>query len=165
VLVGAVVLGFIVKIYVEASNTKGGQKKPQWDVDDIQENLFSSSATCTVLALACVVSLAIDSHIRVHTATAAQVGIWIKECVEAPIFGKDSFTGWETFLHNPLSGENEKGMHADDLYRFLWPHLNILTWLVYVTYMMVLFRTLRTVQSNRRVIFIGFILVHLSLLA
>ncbi len=169
VLLGMLVLGFVAYIFFQSYN----REDENMTMEELQKRLLSSSATCSMLALACVISLAIDMHIRSHISTAAQLGIWIKEYVETPILGKynsGDFKGWETFLHNPCKKEHEtecrpslSGMHGDDIYRFAWPHLHILTWLLYVIYMLVLFNVWNAGKEQRRISFVGFVLVHFSL--
>jgi hypothetical protein len=96
--------------------------------------IIESRSTCAVLALATVVALAIDIHIRNNILVVQQLALWIANYVE-PAFLRNSegFLGWERFLRSSESGE---GMHSDDLYGFIfYPHLHFLTWIIYVLYL------------------------------
>lgn len=123
---------------------------------------MNSNATCSVLALACVIAVAIDIHIRTATIASNQLGLWIENHVE-PAYLRPPYLGYETFIRNG-------GLNSDAVYGFFyWPPLHFLTWVIYLLYLTVLQNV--CLQPNRRVpqrlhlILAGFVLVHLSIAA
>nr|VFK57789.1 MAG: hypothetical protein BECKTC1821F_GA0114240_102024 [Candidatus Kentron sp. TC] len=159
-LAGVLILGFVAHILIPSQGR---------NIDDkIWESVFSS-ATCSTLALACVISLTIDMHMRTHISAAAQAGLWITHYVEKPFFEKKTekeLKGWETFLRTPCRGEKKcQGILTDARYRLTWPHLHILTWLIYTIYMTLLFKVWRKSDiDNRRLLLFGFVLTHIFLM-
>jgi hypothetical protein len=94
--------------------------------------IVSSSTTCFVLALACVVALAIDIHLRNNIVVIQQLALWIRYYAEPSLASMvhTGFQAWEEFLRMP------GGMHRDEMYGFLfYPHLHFLTWILYVLYL------------------------------
>ena len=91
-----------------------------------------STATCSLLALACIVALAIDTHLRNNIIVILQLGLWVAHYAEPALMpaAPTSFLPWEQFLRAP------GGMHSDNLYGFaFYPHLHFLTWVVYALYL------------------------------
>lgn len=95
--------------------------------------IASSPTTCMLLALSCVVALAIDIHLRNNIIVIQQLGLWIRYYAEPALMpaGATGFVPWEGFLRT-----RDAGMHSDNLYGFLfYPHLHFLTWVVYTLYL------------------------------
>jgi hypothetical protein len=154
----------------------GGSKSHSSPQERLAE-IVSSSATCSVLALACVVALAIDMHIRNNMVVIQQLALWINYYAEPALLqtSYDSMRGgaflpWEHFLRVPGAG-----MHRDDLYgSAFYPHLNFVTWVIYLLYLGS-FQRLSLAQAESResqqpisspqtgIAVAGFALVHLSL--
>ena len=129
----------------------------------------TSPTTCTLLGLACIIALSIDIHLRNNIIVILQLALWIAGYAE-PALMPDSATGfvpWEQFLRTEY-----EGMHADDLYGFLFfPHLHFLTWAVYATYLCC-FQAVTVAASRqstesypRALLGGGFIAVHLAFAA
>lgn len=103
------------------------------------EKLLDPKMMSIVLALATIVALAIDIHIRNNIMVVQQLGLWIANYVEPTLLHKafdpqksEGFLPWEQFLRNKAAGE---AMHSDDLYGFIfYPHLHFLTWVIYISY-------------------------------
>nr|VFJ92190.1 MAG: hypothetical protein BECKLFY1418A_GA0070994_102128 [Candidatus Kentron sp. LFY] len=171
-LIGILVFGFVAHTlipYFRKPNRK--DEHPALDTDGILNHVLSPGITlaCTVLALACVVSFMIDIHIRNYVSSSIQAGLWIRHHVEEPILGnktENDIKGWETFLYNPCKKKNSeecKERHSDHSYRTSWSHFHALTWLVYIIYMTLLFDVWKS-HTDRRILWLGFALVHLSLM-
>nr|VFK63084.1 MAG: hypothetical protein BECKUNK1418G_GA0071005_102916 [Candidatus Kentron sp. UNK]VFK70715.1 MAG: hypothetical protein BECKUNK1418H_GA0071006_103616 [Candidatus Kentron sp. UNK] len=164
-LIGVLVLGFAMNILTPYSNASNSSNT---SIDRIRRKIFSSGTTCLMLAIACVISLLMDAHIRAHVSKATQAGLWIKHYVEKPIIsqdeelcidrnkGKDCLKGWETFLY-------KDGMHSDPSYRVTWHNSHALSWLIYIIYMALLFNVWKSKPYDRSVLFFGFVLVHVTL--
>lgn len=92
-----------------------------------------SPAMCIFLALACIVAVAIDIHLRNNIIVVQQLGLWIRHYAEPALTGTagSGFKPWEQFLRMPGAG-----MHSDNLYGFLfYPHLHFMTWVVFALYL------------------------------
>jgi hypothetical protein len=153
-LVGGLLLAFLAHI---AYPRDGGSARR---ADGRVEELMNSTATCFALALACVIAVTIDLHIRTKAITSHELGLWIANYVE-PTYIRQPYLGYETFLRT-------LGMHHDQIYGFFyWPPLHFLTWILYLLYLFVLQNV--CVQRNRwlpqrlHLILGGFVLVHLSI--
>jgi hypothetical protein len=123
-------------------------------------------ATCSALALACIVATAIDIHLRNNIVVIQQLALWIANYAE-PVLSrvKHGFLPWEQFLRQP------GGMHNDVIYGFaFYPHLHFLTWVLYVMYLGCL-QTLalrsrpREGATDGSVLAVGFVLVHIAFMA
>ncbi len=172
-LVGGLFSAFLIVVGVGAKpSASHGEKQ--------LERLAISRVTASALALALVVALAIDMHVRRNIVVVQQLGLWIRHCVEAvlspPIVPNavaptGGFLGWESFLRTQLP---DAGMHSDELYNFFfYPHLHFLTWILYILYvssLQIIFLTPEAAATERRLrqrrlSSFGFVLVHSSILA
>lgn len=134
--------------------------------DDQVLHLFHSGASCLALALACVLTVAIDIHIRDSMTVTNQLGNWLAYYAEPELLHSTfqrtagvQFLAWENFLRI------EQGMHNSILYSVTyWPHLHFLTLVVFITYLAV-FHWLYPYQTRplSQLILAGFFLVHLAL--
>jgi hypothetical protein len=132
-----VLVGGLLALLLSRLVLAGGERS----MDERLEELFESAATCSVLALATIVALAIDIHIRNNIMVVQQLGLWIANYVEPALLHKpvnlDSAAGfvpWEQFLRTQALGH--EAMHRDDLYGFIfYPHLHYLTWIIYISYL------------------------------
>lgn len=116
------------------------------------EELSQSQSTAAVLALACVVALGIDIHIRQSMSVVEQLGLWIRSYVEPLLHGgmlqplqtmKD-FRGWEEFLRTSGGDstlglkEAGTGFHSSDFTNLLdASHIHFVTALMYLLYILV----------------------------
>ena|ERR1700674_4139432 len=150
-----------------------GWGRARRDPSNDPSKLLDSEINCSICAVACVIALAIDIHIRNNTIVTQQLGLWIANYVEPaflqtpfPLKNPTGFVPYEQFLRIQLPGIT--GMHADELYSFaFWPHLHFLTWVVYILYVWLFHRALRLNSSTRRkaFLFAGFALVGISFAA
>ncbi|HXH37439.1 MAG TPA: hypothetical protein VNN08_02325, partial [Thermoanaerobaculia bacterium] len=95
-------------------------------------DFVGSTTTCFVLALACIVALAIDIHLRNNIVVIQQLALWIRHYAEPSLVGTagSGYQPWELFLRMP------GGMHSDEIYGLLfYPHLHFLTWILYMLYL------------------------------
>jgi hypothetical protein len=129
---------------------------------------FESPTSCTVLALACVVAVAIDIHQRNNIVVVQQLGLWISNYVEPALLQErapqevGSFLPWEEFLRVETPGA---AMHRDDLYGLaFYPHLHFLTWALYMLYLVTLQKAAlaRPHPQEARMVLGGLGLVQLS---
>jgi hypothetical protein len=173
-LVGGLFSAFLIVVGVGAKASVSGQGEEQL------ERLATSRVTVSALALATVVALAIDMHVRRNIVVVQQLGLWIRHCVEAilsppiasnPVATAGGFLGWESFLRIQ---QPDAGMHSDALYNFFfYPHLHFLTWVLYILYVSSLQTTFLTPEAataerrirQKRLSTFGFVLVHVSILA
>ena len=141
------------------------------------ESLLKSNWTCSVLALACVVALAIDMHLRNNIIVIQQIALWTAYYVEPAYLGigfdpqnTTGFVPWEQFLRL----EKYSSMHRDELYGLGFnTHLHFLTGVLYIIYLVVFQNVCiklcrdRTLASQRQqqIAFTGFLFVHVSALA
>lgn len=121
--------------------------------------LMNSSATFLVLGLAFTIAVTIDLHMRTATIAMNQLALWIKDYVE-PAFIHKPLMGYETYLRLP-------GAMSDSIfYGFMyWPPLSLVSWLIYLAYLIVLQNVFRQRTQRRMQILLGFVLVHSSLAA
>jgi hypothetical protein len=122
-----------------------------------------------VLALACVVSLMIDMHIRHRMFSVQTLGLWIANSVE-PAYWADKprvgYLPWEEFLRLP-----SPSMNLDTLYALAFSmHVHFLTILIYMVYLAMLQEMAVNSNSGRskvwkRLVLLGFVPVSLSSLS
>jgi len=159
VLAGALFVAFMQ--YLKVTGDTGNSNKRDLDL------ILTSPEVSSVLALACIIALAVDIHIRNNIVVIQQMALWITHYAE-PAFLQAQFTGkavgflpWEQFLRITDHGA---GMHSDDLYGFVfYPHLHFLTWLLYVSYLGTYYRVNMYNSSSLPFVLIGFSLVHITL--
>ncbi len=113
-------------------------------------NLSGSKVTVVILALACVVAIGIDLHVRDSQTTTDELGLWIRSYVEPMLHGgtgngkktMSDFIGWEEFLRTEAAngeldapGPSGVGLHSSDLWNLLnAQHVHFLTVLLYLLY-------------------------------
>ncbi len=167
-LVGGLLTGFLLFLgmakRVNEQTIKGGEVTIY---EQRLAEIFHSNAASSVLALSCVISMAIDIHIRNNMVVIQQLALWITHFVEpaylhlaSAMQPSSNFYAWEQFLR--IGG----GMHRDDLYGFVfYPHLHFLTWVLYILYLITLYRGIQKERDpeQNRIAFILFVLVHLTL--
>ena len=157
-LVGAVVailVGF-VKLTKE--------KEPQKDIAEI----LMGDISCLIFATACVIALAIDMSLRNNIVVVQQLALWIAHYSEPALLQipssnhPGSFLPWEQFLRVQASGMT--GMHSDDWYGFaFYPYLHFLTWVIYTTYLWILFEAWHTHPQRRGLLISSFAMVQTTL--
>jgi hypothetical protein len=133
----------------------GGSQTSQESPGERLTALSKSPSTAVILALATVLALGVDMHVRGNACEIDQLGIWIKNYVEPallhPVSGKsqeaEDFKGWEEFLRIAVSLPRPPvywdtssgvggGLHNDELQNLLYePHIHFLTVLVYILYL------------------------------
>ena len=126
--------------------------------------LSKSPSTAVILALASVLALGVDMHIRANTCETDQLGLWIRYYVEPVAFHAkaapdpkaksdlsqsflDNFRGWEEFLRESASSTTQlvdwkqsggTSLHSDELQSLFYdPHIYFLTVFVYILYLAV----------------------------
>jgi len=142
----------------------GGPQSPQESPGERLTTLSKSQSTAVILALATVLALGVDMHVRGNTCETDQLGLWIRYYVEPVAFHakpepdvSESFLknvrGWEEFLResvppSPTAQPKKKsvnwessegaGLHSDELQSLFYdPHIHFLTVFVYVLYLAV----------------------------
>ena len=161
-----ILVGAVVAVLVGFFKTKT-EKDPNIQFKDI----LRSDASCSILAMACIVALAIDMHLRNNITVVQQLALWIANYAEPALlqtpvtFGSHGgFMPWEQFLRVQIHGSS--GMHRDDLYGFaFYPYLHFLTWVIYVVYLWILFEAWRDPDhpDGQSLAIGGFILVQTAL--
>jgi hypothetical protein len=168
---GAFILGFFLQALL----------KPSLDSDAQPNSKLSKIVRLPtmqlVIALACVVSIVVDTHIRANRNVVNQNGIWIAEFVEPVFLRTDAqvdyqkqVLAWEQFLRVKAPG-NEQAHHTDLFYSLtFWPYMYLITIGLYALYLFILYETRTiadeednspTAYSMRR---FAFWLLHLTLL-
>jgi hypothetical protein len=169
----------------------GGPKSPQEPPGERLTTLSKSPSTAVILALASVLALGVDMHVRGNACVIDQLGLWIRYYVEPVAFhaGPDSnppksslknFRGWEEFLRVEASQPtktvdwNHSGgaaLHSDELQSLFYePHIHFLTVFVYVLYLAV-FQTFACrrgtglASDGRVMLIICFVVVQASFFA
>ena len=136
---------------------------------DRLKRLLTADSNYAVVALACVLALIVDMHIRNHMFAMQTLGLWIAHYVE-PSLNVTNLTGfypWEQFIRNP----NSPSMHLDSLYRLAFStHLHFMTTIIYLLYLTVLQQICLSFRKSGRIgrrhfVLFGFVFVHLSMLA
>jgi hypothetical protein len=144
-----------------------------------------------ILALASVLALGVDMHVRGNTCETDQLGLWIRYYVEPVAFRatpendplkplSPNFRGWEEFIRESAPQQTETvdwdhsagaALHSDELQSLFYdPHIYFLTVFVYVFYLAV-FQTFASRRgtgpaSDGRVIpTICFVVVQVSFFA
>ena len=93
-------------------------------------SISKSPSTAIILALATVLALGVDMHVRGNACEVDQLGIWINYFVEPlllhsnpgcatvkgadPIIEEPAFLGWEEFLRTTVSPENSSSIWGPD---------------------------------------------------
>lgn len=130
-----------------------------------KETIAGASAYA-MLALAVVISLVIDMHIRNNMFAIQTIGLWIANYVE-PSYASTTAFPWEQFLREAHS----PSIRIDSLYRIGFSfHLHFMTIAVYLLYVIVLQQIClswnkRTSPATKHIVVFGFLLVHLTALA
>jgi hypothetical protein len=136
-----------------------GLQRSRKSTEDQLTALSESPATAVILALASVLALGIDMHVRGNTCEVSQLGLWIRYYVEpvmlhgnyddgeAKSLQTKNFKGWEEFLrtedkHPPSRSavyweeSRGTGKHSGELWNFFYePHTHFLTGIVYFLYL------------------------------
>jgi len=168
-LVGGLLIAFLQYIKETKRDQPGSNQRLEY--------LFNSQSACSALALACIIALAIDIHVRNNTVVIQQLALWIANFAEPALLQlrfpvpelQGAFLPWEQFLRVGDPGTTVAGMHQDNLYGFaFYPHLHLLTWLLYSVYL-VMFQQVNLSQETpprqerSSILIFGFVLVHLTL--
>ncbi|WP_133512331.1 hypothetical protein [Candidatus Thiosymbion oneisti] len=157
-LVGMLLFGFAAKLIVDYSSSmsteskKGEQTKkepPESKGSTVNHPVSAVVAICLVVAVATCIALAIDAHLRSIISGAAQLGVWIHRHIEDRFLLEYTFLGWETFIRHGHAVPDTGGMHTDVIWRFTWPHLHIITWLLYSTYLFLLFQAWKQIKIDK----------------
>lgn len=187
-LVGGLLVALLTHLGVESFKVRqvGQENQAETVAEERVLAIFDSGATCLVLALACVIALAIDVHVKSNIMVVEQLGEWLARSVERMAVTKTADTTvvfWEQFLRNPNSDprldscsgstkelkQNNGGMHSDDLYSLsYYPHLNFLTGLLYCLFLASLQRFSHAEKNHRQaglaeLALLGFALVHIAM--
>jgi hypothetical protein len=133
----------------------------------VLETVLSSNRTGAMLTLICVVAFIIDMHIRSNINGIQHLGQWISNYVEPTYLQATAntadvgFIPWETFIRLP------KGTTSTIYTVSFSIQLHYMTMIGYILFLMVFQNvSLRNKRKKRQqVAVIGFVLVHLSLLA
>jgi hypothetical protein len=170
----------------------GFGNQPTESAEQRLTTLSKSSSTAVILALASVMALGVDMHVRGNASVTDQLGLWIRYYVEPVLLHgphaekptplPENFYGWEEFLRTNVSrektvawGEATKegsGLHSGELWNLFYePHIHFLTGFVYVLYLAV-FQTFACRSSAEKRIageqvmpLICFAVVHASFFA
>jgi len=134
-----ILVGAVIAFFLNAYKTRL-EKDPSFQLID----LLNTDFWCMVLALASLVSIAIDMHVRDSIVVVQQLGLWITYYAEPALLqspfspsSSGKFLPWEQFLRQHDSGTS--GMHRDDLYGFaFYPHLHFITWVLCISYFLIL---------------------------
>ena len=128
-------------------------------LEDRVTSLSKSESTTVILAVASVMVLGIDMHVRGNNCEVDQIGLWIRYYLEPVLLhgssgAKDTktlppgFYGWEEFLRldaAPSAAMNAvdwhdsigAGKHSGELWNLFYvPHVHFLTAFVYLLYLM-----------------------------
>jgi len=108
-----------------------------------------------VIALACVVSIVVDTHIRANRNVVNQNGIWIAEFVEPVFLHTDAHAEyhgqvlpWEQFLR-VKAPHHEQAHHTDVFYSLtFWPYMYLITIGLYALYLFILSETRTTADEE-----------------
>jgi hypothetical protein len=114
------------------------------------------------LAFACVISIAIDAHVRASIVATDYIAQWIYRYAEPTVLhGHLGCCPYEAFLRMP----DGNGMHTDSWYRYLfWPHLQLFTAVLYILYLFVLHESAVAHGEDNEVVTLSFVLVHVALI-
>ncbi len=104
---------------------------------------------CLVLAVATCIALVIDAHVRSIVSGVAQLGVWIHRHIEDPFLLEQGLLGWETFIRHGHGVKNTGGMHTDVIWRFTWPQLHVISWLLYSIYLLLLFQAWKQIKIDK----------------
>jgi hypothetical protein len=164
ILIGGVIAIFLGQL---------GFKKVRVSSDDIKADkplpdVLSTDSTYLVLALACVIALIIDMHIRSNIFGIQELGLWIRSYVEpsylTPRDQESGFRFWEEFLRI----DNPPGQHLDNRYRLASSiHLHFMTSVIYLIYVIALQQLCIARQSwewRKQIVLAGFLFVHVAIL-
>lgn len=132
--------------------------------------LLTADSNHSVIALACVLALIVDMHIRNHMFSMQTLGLWIANYVEPaylPLHPPGGFYPWEQFIRRP----DGPSTNLDSLYRLAFStHLHYMTKIIYLLYITVLQQVCLAYsrsggRGRRQIVLFGFMFVHLSALA
>jgi hypothetical protein len=182
ILIGGVIAVFLGNIGIWGRQSTVTHKTSE----RILESILMSNRTGAMLTLICLVAFVIDMHIRTYANGIQQLGQWIATYVEPAYFkmsvALNSPPGKEFIGNIPRAAINETGFIPWETFlRFrdkpvnpLYPavfsiQLHFMTMVAYVLYLMV-FQNVsllgkRVKKQRHQIVFIGFLLVHISVLA
>lgn len=130
--------------------------------------MFKTILPSSVLGMSCIVSLAIDLHIRSNGMITRQLGLWIQNYLECFISDTSRFMGWETFLRVDSHGNNIQGLHRDYLFNIIdsahFYFTSITLYIIYIGCLMFYFSKNRCEPNEYPVFIFIFVLVHLTML-
>lgn len=174
-------IGGIIALFLGHFGLLGGKESttPPKISEKVLITTLLSNRTSILLALVCIVAFVIDMHIRAHLTNMQGLGHWIYNYVEPSYFKemgaettnippealvKTQFFPWETFLHTTT----REVQQTNPLYRAAYSfQLHFLTIVMYMLYVVVFQNVCLRCKSVRQqqVAFIGFVVVHIAVLA
>jgi hypothetical protein len=133
-------------------------------------HMFKTILPSSVLGMACIVSLAIDLHIRSNGMITRQLGLWIQNYVECVIVERGyyvGYLGWETFLRINNSTNNTQGLHMDYLFNIIdaihYYFTSIYLYIIYIGCLLFYFSRNECEKGEFNVFLFIFFLVHFTL--
>ncbi|HKQ99288.1 MAG TPA: hypothetical protein VJT09_01370 [Pyrinomonadaceae bacterium] len=164
-----ILIGGVIALFLGHFSLLGKQEEsaaPR-SSERLLETVLVSNRTGAMLTLICVVAFVIDMHIRSNINGIQHLGQWISNYVE-PVYLQASvdtagvrFIPWETFIRLPKET-------SSTIYTISFSiQLHYMTMIGYILFLVVFQNvSMRNKRANRQQIaVIGFVLVHLSLLA
>lgn len=175
ILIGGMVALFIGHFGILRKQTVTSPKTSE----KVLVTTLMSNRTSILLALVCIVAFVIDMHIRTHLTNMQGLGHWIYNYVEPSYFNtmgaqtgniprealiNTQFFPWEAFLHTTT----REVQQTNPLYRTAYSfQLHFTTIAIYMLYLMVFQNVclLSKRGKQQQVSFLGFIMVHIAVLA
>lgn len=172
-----ILTGGVIAIFLGNIGILGRQTPTSYNASErILETVFMSNRTGAMLTLICLVAFVIDMHIRLNINGIQALGQWIANYVEPSYLNaagiknskfpeqalpETGFIPWETFIRLPRDTNST-------IYTISFSiQLHFMTMVSYIIYLMVFqnISLLRGRGKRQQIAFIGFLLVHITLLA
>jgi hypothetical protein len=158
-----ILIGGLVAIFLGQTGGLGGGRNRPVDISDASlGTVFTSTRAALVLALACVIALAVDMHIRNNFFGMQQLGYWLSTRVEPK--GEIASRFWETFLRGESKHSMQNSLAIQMLYGI---QVHFLTIFVYLLYLSIFQGVSLFVQDKGKqtIALATFLMVHLTVIA
>lgn len=175
-----ILIGGMIALFLGHFGIFGKQTAPSPKTSEkVLVATLMSNRTSILLALVCIVAFVIDMHIRTHLTNMQGLGHWIYNYVEPSHFNTmgaqtgsipreglagSQFFPWEAFLHT----NTRQVQQTNPLYRAAYSfQLHFMTIAIYMLYLIVFQNVCLLCKRGKQqqVAFLGFIMVHVAVLA
>jgi hypothetical protein len=170
-------IGGMVALFLGQTGFLKGRSSNSRQSHQRLKDIITAESTYSILALACVLALIVDMHIRNNMISIQRLGLWIANYVEPAYVDKklaqaSGFYPWEQFIRPEAPTPS---LQLDTLSSIAFSlHLHFMTTFIFLLYLIIFhqlcLKTADEVKSDaaagrKQLVFGGFVIVLLSILA